>query len=101
MSHFLSKQLFIGLVGYAYQQVTDDFGQPAVLGGFRSRVFGIGPQIGYIFPLADKQAFLGFRGYGEFAAENRPSGWNTFLTFSISDAAPTSTVPPTKHLITK
>jgi len=28
-SHFLSKQVFVGLVGYAYQQITDDFGQPA------------------------------------------------------------------------
>ena len=101
VSHFMSKQLFVGFVGYAYQQITDDFGQPAVLGGFRSRVLGIGPQIGYIFPISDKQAFLGLRGYREFAAENRPSGWNTFLTFSISDAAPTSTVTPTKHLITK
>jgi hypothetical protein len=101
ISHFMSKQLFVGFVGYAYQQITDDFGQPPALGGFRSRVLGIGPQIGYIFPLAEKQAFLGFRGYREFDAANRPSGWNTFLTFSISDAAPTSTVTPTKHLITK
>jgi len=99
-SHFLSKQVFVGLVGYAYQQVTDDFGQPAILGGFRSRVLGIGPQIGYIFPVGDKQAFLGAKAYGEFDAANRPSGWNTWLTFSISDAAP-PTVTPTKRLITK
>ena len=99
-SHFLSKQVFVGLVGYAYQQVTDDFGQPPVLGGFRSRVLGVGPQIGYIFPVGDKQAFLGAKAYGEFDAANRPSGWNTWLTFSISDAAP-PTVTPTKRLITK
>jgi hypothetical protein len=101
MSHFMSKQLFVGLVGYAYQQITDDFGQNPVLGGFRSRVLGIGPQIGYIFPIGDNQAFLGAKAYREFAAENRPSGWNTWLTFSISEAAPTSTVTPTKHLVTK
>jgi len=76
-SHFMSKQLFVGLVGYVYQQVTDDFGQNPVLGGFRSRVLGLGPQIGYIFPIGDNQAFLGLKGYREFAAENRPSGWNT------------------------
>jgi len=52
VSQFLSKQVFVGFVGYAYQQITDDFGQPAVLGGFRSRVLGIGPQIGYISGLA-------------------------------------------------
>ena len=47
----------MGLVGYAYQQVTDDFGQPAVLGGFRSRVLGIGPRLGYVFPVANMQGF--------------------------------------------
>lgn len=99
-SQFLSKQLFVGLVGYAYQQVTDDFGQPPILGGFRSRVFGVGPQLGYIFPVGELQGFLGIKGYGEFANENRPAGWNTWLTFGISEAAP-STVTATKHLVTK
>jgi hypothetical protein len=100
-SHFLSKQLFAGLVGYAYQQVTDDFGQPPALGGFRSRVLGVGPQIGYIFPVGGMQGFLGLRGYGEFDAANRPSGWNTWLTFAISPAAPTAEAKPTQHLFTK
>ncbi len=90
-SKFLSKQVFIGLVGYAYQQVTDDSGQHPILGPFRSRVLGVGPQIGYIFPIGANHAFLGLKGYGEFDAANRPSGWNTWLTFSISEAAPTST----------
>ena len=27
VSQFLSKQVFVGLVGYGYQQITDDFGQ--------------------------------------------------------------------------
>jgi hypothetical protein len=100
VSHFLSKQVFVGLVGYAYQQVTDDFGQNPVLGGFRSSVLGIGPQVGYIFPVGDMQGFLGVKAYGEFDASNRASGWNTWLTFSISQAAPAA-VTQTKHLVTK
>jgi hypothetical protein len=100
-SHFLSKQVFVGLVGYAYQQLTDDSGQNPVLGGFRSRVLGVGPQIGYIFLIGDMQGFLGLKGYGEFDAANRPSGWNTWLTFAISPAAPTAEATPTKHLFTK
>ena len=91
VSQFLSKQLFVGLVGYAYQQVTDDVVQPPVLGGFRSRVIGIGSQIGYVFPIGANQGFLGLKGYGEFDAANRPSGWNTWLTFSISEVAPATT----------
>jgi hypothetical protein len=100
VSQFLSKQVFVGFVGYAYQQITDDFGQHPVLGAFRSRVFGVGPQLGYIFPVGEMQGFLGLKGYGEFDAANRPSGWNTWLTFAISEAAPKA-VTPTKHLTTK
>ena len=101
VSQFLSKQVFVGFVGYAYQQITDDFGQHPILGGFRSRVAGIGPQIGVLFPVGDMQGYLNLKGYGEFAAENRPSGWNTWVTFSISPMAPTSTVTPTRRTVNK
>jgi hypothetical protein len=99
-SHYLTKRLFVGVAGYAYQQITDDSGQNPILGGFRSRVFGVGPQIGYNFPVGDMQGFLGLRGYSEFGAANRPSGWNTWLTFTISPNAPAA-VTPTKHLVVK
>ena len=95
-SHFFAKQLQLGVVGYYFQQVTDDFGAPAALGGFRSRIAGVGPQIGYIFPMGDKlQGYLNLKGYKEFAAQNRPEGWNTWLTFAISPAAepPAATKP--------
>ena len=100
-SQFLSKQFFVGLVGYAYQQVTPDSGQHPILGPFESRVLGIGPQVGYIFPIGKMQGYLNLKGYGEFDAANRPSGWNTWLTFAISEAPPASTVTPTRHLVTK
>jgi hypothetical protein len=95
-SQFLSKQFFIGLVGYAYQQVTADSGSGDRVGAFESRVFSVGPQLGYIFPIAGKQGFLGLKSYFEFDAKNRPEGWNTWLTFAISDAPPTpaSAAPP-------
>jgi hypothetical protein len=93
-SQFLSKQFFIGLVGYAYDQVTADSGSGNRVGPFESRVFSAGPQIGYIFPIAGKQGFLGLKSYFEFDAKNRPEGWNTWLTFAISDAPPTSSVAP-------
>ncbi|NOJ39993.1 SphA family protein [Bradyrhizobium australiense] len=99
-SQFLSKQIFVGLVGYAYQQITDDFGQHPILGGFRSRVLGVGPQIGYLFPVGDMQGYLNLKGYGEFANENRPAGWNTWLTFSISPMAP-SAGAPIRRMVTK
>ena len=99
-AHFVSKQVFVGLAGYAYQQITDDSGQNPILGGFRSRVLGIGPQVGYIFPVGGMQGFLGLRGYGDFDAANRAPGWSTWLTFAISPEAPTAATP-TRHLVTK
>jgi hypothetical protein len=93
-SQFLSKQLFVGLVGYAYDQVSADHGSGDLVGSFESRVFSVGPQVGYIFPIAGKQGFLGLKSYFEFDAKNRPEGWNTWLTFAISDAAPTPSVTP-------
>jgi hypothetical protein len=100
-SKFLSKQVFVGLVGYAYQQISDDTGGHPVLGGFRSRVLGVGPQIGYLFPVGNMQGYLNLKGYAEIDAANRPSGWNTWLTFAISPAPPESTVTPTRHMLTK
>jgi hypothetical protein len=98
-AHFISKQVFIGVAGYAYQQITDDSGQNPILGGFRTRVLGVGPQIGYNFPVGGMQGFLGLRAYGDFDATNRAPGWSSWLTFSISPAPPTAATPT--RLLTK
>jgi hypothetical protein len=99
-AQFLTKQAFVGFVGYAYQQVSDDTGGNPLLGGFRSRVLGVGPQFGYIFPVGDMQGYLNIKAYGEFNAANRPSGWNTWLTFAISPTAATD-AKATRRLVTK
>ena len=99
-SHSLTKQLFVGIAGYAYQEITDDSGQNPILGRFRSRALGVGPQIGYNFPVGNMQGFLGLRGYGEFDTANRAHGWNTWLTFTISPAEPAA-ITPTKRPVAK
>jgi hypothetical protein len=98
MSHFFTKQLQLGIVGYYFQQVTDDSGAPPLLGGFRSRVAGVGPQIGLQFPVGNMQGYINLKGYKEFAAQNRPEGWNTWLSFVISPAPPepASAKPPVR-----
>jgi len=88
-SKYLSKQVFIGAVGYLYDQVSGDSGAGDRVGPFESRVVGVGPQIGYLFPVGDMQGFLSLKGYREFDANDRPSGYNVWLTFAISPAAPT------------
>ena len=38
--------------------------------------------------MGDKlQGYLNLKGYKEFAAQNRPEGWNAWLTFAISAAS--------------
>jgi hypothetical protein len=101
-SQFLSKQLQVGLVGYLYNQLSCDSGSGDRVGCFESRVAGIGPQIGYVIPLSKEwQGYLNLKGYWEFAAQNRPDGWNTWLTFAISPAAPSAAPPPSRRMVTK
>ena len=101
-SQFLTKQWQVGLVGYLYDQLSCDSGLGNRLGCFEGRVAGIGPQIGYVFPISKEwQGYLNVKGYAEFAAQNRPDGWNAWLTFAISPAAPGEAPPSTKRMITK
>jgi hypothetical protein len=99
-SQFLSKQFLVGAVGYLYQEVGCDSGSGDHVGCFQSRVVGLGPQIGYLFPIGDLQGYLNLKAYGEFANQDRADGWNIWLTFSISPAAPTPAAA-TKPLVYK
>src|SRR5580704_3832669 len=81
-------------VGYVYDQVSADRGSAPILGPIESRVFGVGPQVGYLFPVGNMQGALNLKAYFEFDSHDRPSGWNTWLTFSISPAAPPAPTPP-------
>jgi len=68
----VSKQLQLGRAGHFFQQVTDDFGAPFVLDGFRSRIAGIGPQIGFLVSDRGHAGLFGLKGCKEIAAQNRP-----------------------------
>ena len=89
ISQFLNEHFFIGAAGYYFQQLTGDSGDGATLGDFKSRVAGIGPQMGYLFPVSDTmQGAFSAKAYWEFAAENRPEGWNMWVGFVLSPKAP-------------
>lgn len=83
-SYSLSEQVYLGLAGYLYNQVSPDTGGPPLLGDFRSRVAGVGPQAGWSFTAGAVAIDVNLRGYKEFAAQNRPEGWNAWLTVSLS-----------------
>jgi hypothetical protein len=92
-SWFVSKQFYIGAVGYTFNQLTGDTGSGAELGPYISRISAVGPEVGVLFPVGGMQGSLNLRGYWEFAAQNRSSGWNTWLVFSIAPSASTEKTP--------
>jgi len=64
-------------------------------------VLGVGPQIGYVFPIGGMQGYVNLKAYWEFDAQHRPDGWNTWVTFAISPAAPPAPMAPSKPMYTK
>jgi hypothetical protein len=90
MSQFVTKQFQIGVVGYAYNEVGCDSGSGDKVGCFQSRVFGVGPQVGFIIPISKTtQGYLNIKGYKEFDNANRPDGWNAWVTLVLSPAEQT------------
>lgn len=83
MSRFLNEQFFVGLVGYAYVQLTPDKGQPPAFGSMESRTFAIGPQIGYNFDVGGVPVYTNLRGYYEFGVQNRTKGGSVFMTVNV------------------
>jgi hypothetical protein len=81
-SRFLYKRFFVGAVGYYFNQLTGDSGSGATLGPYLTRIAAVGPEVGVLFPVGELQGSLSLR--WEFAAQNRSSGWNNWLAFSIA-----------------
>ena len=76
-----------------------DSGSGDRVGCFQSQVVGAGPQVGVIIPLtSEAQGYLNLKSYWEFAAQNRPAGWNTWVTFVISPAEQTPSTAPRRIL---
>ena len=73
----------LGLVGYAYYQLSGDSGAGATLGGFESRVVALGPKLGRTFRVGGQQWTASLRGYHEFWARNRLEGFAVFATLTV------------------
>lgn len=81
---YLPNHFSFGLVGYWNEQLTADSGGPALLGDFKGRVFGIGPELSYQFSGSKEHPVtLDLRWYHEFDAEKRVEGDAVFLTLSV------------------
>jgi len=69
--------------GYAVQQTTPDSGSGATLGAFKGRVIGLGPLAGITVPIEKVPVSFSFKYDFEFAAQNRSTGDELWLTASV------------------
>ncbi|HEX4409663.1 MAG TPA: transporter [Xanthobacteraceae bacterium] len=99
-SHFVTKTLQVGAVGYFYDQLTADRGCLAALCPFESRTIGIGPQIGLIFPNPSFQTYLNVKAYWDVDTQDRASGASAWVTLAFSPNPP-SAEKPSPPMITK
>jgi hypothetical protein len=92
VSQFLSQSWQVGVVGYAYYQLTNDsyttegplgLLRQGALGGFKSRVASVGPEVGYVFKMGKQTGYFNLRGYWEFWAQNRLKGYAVFATVNL------------------
>lgn len=83
ISQFVSQNWQLGIAGYGYYQLTADSGSGNRVGAFKSRIAAVGPQIGYLFNIGKKQAYINLRAYKEFWAQNRVEGYAMISTISI------------------
>lgn len=65
----------VGGTGYIFQQITGDSGSGALLGSFRGRTFGLGPEVSYVTPL-DKNVLFAMEAkwIPEIEVKNRLQG---------------------------
>lgn len=75
-----AHQFQAGVVGYYYQQVTDDKTGQGRVEADRGRVFAIGPGLWY----NHKKWNIGIQGFIETAARNRTQGWFGLSTITYS-----------------
>ena len=92
VSQFLSASWELGIVGYVYYQLSNDTYsthgvvgdiRQRALGGFKSKVASVGPEIGYVFKMGKQTGYANLRGYWEFWAQNRPQGYALFATINL------------------
>lgn len=70
-------QLFLGVGGYVFKQIEDDrLNGAAFADGFRGQAFGVGPTITYQHRSGPR---VEFKHQQDFAVENRPEGFRTFV----------------------
>jgi hypothetical protein len=100
LSQAVTKEIYVGAVGYIYQQISPDSGAGDHVGQFESRVAAVGPQVNYTLTTGPVQTSINLKSYWEFDATHRPGGWNAWLTLQFTPSDP-DTDKPKRPKVTK
>jgi hypothetical protein len=82
LAQHLPKGFVLGMAGYALQQTTADSGSAAIFGPYRGRVLALGPLIGKTLAFWKVPINFSLKYDVEFAAQNRSTGNELWLTAS-------------------
>jgi hypothetical protein len=83
----------VGGTGYVFQQITGDSGSGALLGSFKGRTVGIGPEFSYLAPLDNKVLFaMEAKWLPEIEVQNRLQG--NWIWFKFGFIWPLPQMPP-------
>jgi hypothetical protein len=82
LAQHLPRGFVAGIAGYAVQQTTADTGTGAIFGSYRGRVLALGPLIGKTLAFWKLTVNFTLKYDFEFAAQNRTSGNELWLTAS-------------------
>ncbi len=84
VSKRLKNGLGLGATGYFFQQITDDGGTGARLGGFKGRTIGVGPEISYSTLLGQDAVFaMQLKWLPEIEVANRTQGHWVWFKFAF------------------
>ncbi|WGJ15121.1 transporter [Methylocapsa sp. D3K7] len=75
--------LAVGVGGYFYQQVTNDYGLGDTVGPNKGRVASVGPLLSYTLKVGDQEVNLSGRFFHEFAVQNKTRGDAIYTTLSF------------------
>jgi hypothetical protein len=90
----LSKKFTVGVLGYHFQQISDDSGAGAKLGAFRGRVSGAGGTASFNTVMGRSPATFRLRIIQEFGEKNRASGTSYMLSLDLPLHMKTPTQAP-------
>ncbi|MGI9247646.1 MAG: SphA family protein, partial [Woeseiaceae bacterium] len=84
LNQFLSESFAIGLSAFHLRQLGGDRGSGAVLGDFKARASGIGPNFMWVRNIDEKDVAFILKWINEFDVEKRLEGDHVFASFAFS-----------------